>query len=73
MMSALAELFENIADPLPLALFDWGHNLDAWCKEHQADFPNADRSEINLDLAVFTSIIPWSARRLLKHCPFSSS
>jgi hypothetical protein len=52
-MSALAELFERAARPLPRALSDWENRVSVWCEEYRAAFQQADLSEINLDLAVF--------------------
>ena len=52
-MSALLELFANADRPLPSSLIDWEDQITVWCDEYEASFPQADISEVNLDLGVF--------------------
>ena len=53
MPSALATLYGHSGGTLPAALADWEERVDRWCDEYVRDFPDADLSEMNLDLAVF--------------------
>jgi len=62
-MSALSELFKKADRPMPSGLVDWENRVACWCGGYIADFPQAELSEINLDLAVF--IFDHSAKRVI--------
>ena len=53
MSSALAGLYERSGRSPPAALADWEDRVDGWCDAYLRVFPDAELSEINLDLAVF--------------------
>jgi len=53
MVSAMFKLFKQGNRTVPLALNDWDNRVDGWCAGYGAQFPEANISEINLDLAVF--------------------
>ena len=53
MSSALAGLYERSGRSPPAALADWEGRVDGWCDAYLRVFPDAELSEINLDLAVF--------------------
>ena len=52
-MSTLSELFRRAGRTPPPELSDWRDKENSWHNEYTNDFPNAELSEINVDVAVF--------------------
>jgi hypothetical protein len=52
-MSALQRLFERARREIPPVLDGWEGQVDSWCDDYTAAFPQASVSEINLDVAAF--------------------
>ncbi len=50
---ALLELFKRANKPVPKLLSNWEIQVGDWCHQYNAQFGDANISEINLDLAVF--------------------
>jgi hypothetical protein len=53
MSSALLALYQRTGRLPPAVLANWEDRVDAWCGEYEQDFPDAELSEMNMDLAVF--------------------